>query len=98
VVVGSWISLGKSGGYDYGREFSWNKTIKLRPDPARCVDSTNPHGQFGFDGSQKNHPKIYIFCVPTLSKTSSVKGDGYKPKPTCHMLQIFIVKIYFQRI
>jgi hypothetical protein len=44
VVVGGcgcgWVSLGKSGSCSYDREFSWNKTAKLQPDPAGCVDST----------------------------------------------------------
>jgi len=44
VVVGGcgygWISLGKSSDCDYGREFSWNKTTRLRPDPAGYVDNT----------------------------------------------------------
>jgi hypothetical protein len=35
-----WISLGKSGSCDCGREFSWNKTARLRPDPVGSVDST----------------------------------------------------------
>jgi len=61
---GGWLqlqldTLGKSGGYGYDRKFSWNKTAKLRPDLAGCVN------RIGFQTNIIIHSTI-LKCVNKL--------------------------------
>lgn len=58
MVVGGydygWISLGKSGGCNYSRKFSWNKTARLWLDPANVwITLTHIH-QGGCDNNNFN--------------------------------------------